>query len=265
MSRSQPTLQNPAKHFFEWKGGTGTLEFYDKEQEKRINVPLPFSFLPLDQLATITGYNSQVKGGYYSNEVRNTAKEPFVIKLKGGVVSTGLYKNDQGVAQIPKGAGYAKSIYLAHKTKTGEYIIGNFKAAGSALGAWIEFNNKFKPETGKVTISRGEVQQSPVGEFYPPVFKFEASTPEEDAEAVRLDRELQIYLSQYLSAPKIDDEHHDDTELSHDDDGKATPEQVARFEQLKAEKLADKQEDREIQERVREVFDEPINLDDIPF
>jgi len=176
------------------------------------------------------------KGSYYSNEVRNTAKEPFTVKLKGQTVYTGMYKNEQGIAQMPKGAGYAKSIYIVENTANG-YVIGNIKASGSALGAWIEFNNSCKPENGKVTIDRGEVQQSPVGEFYPPVFTYGHSTPEEDAEAIRLDKELQVYLSQYFAATHTD---HDEPD---EDDGKATPEQIADFERRKASKSQLKADD----------------------
>lgn len=242
MSRSQPQLQNPSLHFFEWKGGAGTLEYYDKEQEKRINVPLPFEFLPIDQLATITGFSKLANGSYYSNEVRNTAKEPFTVKLKGQTVYTGLYKNEQGIAQMPKGASYAKSIYIVHKTKDGKYVIGNIKASGSALGAWIEFNQKYKPENGKVTITKGEKQTSPVGDFYAPVFTYGSSTPEEDSEAIRLDKELQVYLSQYFAVTQA--EHDDRVPEDIDPElGKATPEQVQEFERRKASKQPLKADD----------------------
>jgi hypothetical protein len=265
MSRSSPQLQNPSQHFFEWKGGAGTLEFWDKELEKRVTVPLPFEFLPLDQLATITGFSKTANGSYYSNEVRNTAKEPLTVKLKGQTVFTGLYKNEQGMAQVPKGASYAKSIYIAHKTKSGEYIIGNLKASGSALGAWIEFTNKHSPESGKVTINRGEKQTSPVGDFYAPTFTYSSSTDEENEEAIRLDRELQVYLSQYFMAP-IDDHDSVETDEIDDTDTKATPEQLRDFEQRKA-KLADKQDDDDIKSLLESLpgDDKPINPDDIPF
>lgn len=230
MSFSNPTLTNPAKHFFEWKGGSGQLEFYDKERQQRITVPLPFEFIPIDQLATITGYSKIAKSSYYSNEVRNTVKEEFTVKLKGQTVYTGMYKNEQGIAQVPKGAGYAKSIYIAHKTKSGEYIIGNIKAAGSALGAWIEFNKNNIVGNCKVVMTRGAVQDSPVGQFYPPEFKYESLTPEDFKAGIDLDKELQIYLGQYLSA-KPEDNHIDDN--VDQSVGLATPEQIADYEKRK--------------------------------
>lgn len=202
MSRSNPALTNPSTRFFDWKGGEGTLGFYDKEKEARITVPLPFEFLVLDELATITGYSKADESGFWSNEVRSTVKEELTVHTKKGTKYIGFYKNDQGIVQMPKGAGYAKSIYIAYKTKTG-YEIGNIKAGGSALGAWIEFGNSHIVGNGKVVMAKGEKQTSPVGDFYAPVFEYVHATPEEDAEAIKLDKELQIYLSQYLAAAQF--------------------------------------------------------------
>ena len=64
MSRSNPTANNPnpSARWFEWKGSTGKLVWYDKEQKVNNEVPNGFTFLVLDQLSTVTGYNSKVKG-----------------------------------------------------------------------------------------------------------------------------------------------------------------------------------------------------------
>lgn len=263
MSRSQPSLQNPAHRFFEYKAGEGTLQYYDKEKQERITVPLPFTFLPLDQLNTITGYSRPDKASYYSNEVRNSAKEEFVIKLKGAHVVTTLYKNEHGVVQVPKAAKYTKSVYIAYQ-EDGEWVIGNIKLAGSAMTAWIEFNQKYKPEQGKVVMSKGTKIEGEQGDYYPPAFQYLDATLEEDSIAVTLDKALQIYLSQYLAAPK-----HEDSELHVDEidesDMKATPEQIAEFEALKAKKL-ERDDDRATKERIEEIFNDGPGFsdDDIP-
>ena len=215
MSRSQPSLLNPSQHFFEWKGGEGKLEFYDKDKQERVNVPLPFTFLVLDQLATITGYSKQDKSNYYSNEVRNTAREELTVKLRGQTVYTGLYKSEQGIVQMPKGASYAKSIYIVHKNSAGEFIIGNVKASGSALGAWIEFNQKHKVENGKVVMTRGGMQESPVGQFYAPEFEYTSADPDENDTAIELDKQLQVYLSQYFAVSISHDEPEETPVIEH--------------------------------------------------
>lgn len=268
MSRSNPTLTNPAAHFFEWKGGAGKLQWYNKEAEKNVEVRLPFEFLVLDELATITGYNKRDESGFWSNEVRNIKRDTLYVKTRRGPFEAALYEN---LTQTLKGGGkYAKSIYIAHKGEGGKYMIGNIKAHGSALSAWIEFSKKHAVETGKVIMKRGEVQQTPKGDdYYPPVFEWAQTEEAENQEAVRLDKELQIYLSQYLAAPKGDEDL--DAAENLDDVGKATPEQVADFENrrqnaghgrsARADDLPPAKPDVVIED----IGDEPINLDDIPF
>lgn len=259
MSRSNPQLTNPATRFFEWKGQEGHLEFYDKEQEKRINVPLPFTFLSLDELSTIVGYSKRDESGYWSNEVRNVTKDMFVVRTKHGIAQQGLY-NDLATVRS-KGAKYAKSIYIAYKTREG-WEIGNIKAHGSALSAWIEFSKTCRPQNGKVTIARGEAQDAPTGQFYPPVYTYESSSREEDAVAMELDRELQTYLESYLKQPPITDVE--------DEIVNGVQEPVVVTDDIvqpsRSQKQEEKREDEEIKEIVHEVIeDEPINLDEIPF
>jgi hypothetical protein len=234
MSRSQPTLQNPAHRFFEYKSGAGVLQYYDKEKAERIEVKLPFPFLVLDQLNTITGFSRPDKASYYSNEVRNSAKEEFVIKLKGAHVVTTLYKNEHGVVQVPKAAKYAKSIYIAYQ-EAGEWVIGNIRLSGSAMTSWIEFNQKHKVENGKVIMTKGAKVKGEQGDYFPPAFEYLSAEPEEDSIAITLDKALQIYLSQYLSAPKHEDQPEDEGE--EEIDTKATPAQIAEFESLKAKRM----------------------------
>lgn len=271
MSFSNPTLTNPSQHFFEWKGGEGKLEFYDKEKKERITMPLPMEFIVLDELAKITGYSKPDKSSYYSNEVRNSTKEEFTVKIKGNIVFTGFYKNNQGIPQVPKGASYAKSIYIAHKTRAGEYIIGNITAAGSARSAWFDFTKKYVVGNGKVIIAKGAQQEAGTGPFYPPEFTYEHLTPEDYEAAMRLDKELQIYLNQYLSAPKIEDNH---LNTAVDQSvGLATPEQIEDFENKKRETFGNTDPMERVHEAnpmkpdvvIEDIEGEPINLDEIPF
>jgi hypothetical protein len=132
-------------------------------------------------------------------------------------------------------------------------------------------------------MDRGKKQQAPTGEFYPPVFTWDHSDGDDDETAKVLDRELQIYLNQYLSQPKSDEE----AELTVEDvkeAATATSEQLADFEQRKsraaaqAKELADDATVRrsladdgdpgpEGMDEVIDDFDpnEPVNLDEIPF
>src|SRR5580693_279783 len=95
MSRSNPQAgrtPNPAKRWYEFKGKKGVFQYYDPKKEENIIEKLPFVFIVLDVNATIRGYNKKAKSGIYSNEVRDTRAEPFVVKMFNGTkIASGLY------------------------------------------------------------------------------------------------------------------------------------------------------------------------------
>lgn len=272
MSRSQPALTNPAQHFFTWSGSKGQLEFYDKEKQERIKVPLPFEFLVLDELATITGFSEQDKSSYWSNEVKSL-KDEFTVKTSGGTKQIGLYQNLADVRA--KGAKYAKSIYIAHKNKAGEYIIGNLKASGAALTAWIELGSKQILQNGKVTVTGSTEGKKGTTVYQIPNFEWTHSDNEEDTAAIELDKELQIYLSQYLAANQSESQVDNSWNEVDQSVGLATDEQLADFEARKRQKLS-KNDDDGSMERVHQAnplntdiviedIGEEINLDEISF
>lgn len=206
MSRSQPVLTNPSKHFFRWSGSKGHLSYYDKELSEEVVVKLPFEFMPLDQLSTITGFCEQDKSSYWSNEVRSLRSE-LTVKTSMGTKEVGLYK-DLTEARA-HGAKYAKSIYCAYTdSETGEYVIGNLKAYGAALTAWIEFCRNKVVENGKVILTGSTEDKKGTNKYYVPVFEYQSCEPLEQETAIKLDKELQVYLSVYLNAkeePSNDD------------------------------------------------------------
>jgi hypothetical protein len=234
MSRSNPTPTNPAKKFFEWGGGTGTLHYYDKEKQERIEVKLPFEFLVLDELATITGFCEQDTSRYWSNEVRSVAKDEFIVKTSAGTKEAGYYRNLTDVRS--KGAKYAKSIYIAYREGDG-LVIGNIKAYGACLTSWIEFSRKHVVTNGKVILTGSEEAKKGATTYYTPTFAYVSASDEENEIAIELDRELQVYLSKYLSTDK--------------------PDEVQAEEEVKT-----------ISQAAREVFEEAteeIDLSEIPF
>lgn len=195
MSRSNPTLENPAKRFFTWKGGVGRLVWYDKEEKKEVEVKLPFSFMVLDQLATITGYDDKDESSYWSNEVRSVAKEMLTVKTSKGIKEVGLYKD---LKTRQWGAKYAKSIYIAYK-EGDEWVIGNLKASGAALTAWIEFGRRYKADNGKCAIMGSEEATKGATKYHIPVFEWTNADTSEDEIAIDLDKQLQTHLNQYLT------------------------------------------------------------------
>lgn len=262
MSRSNPTNTNPATRFFQWSGSKGMLLWYDKSQEKNIEQKLPFEFLVLDELSTITGYNKQMEAGFWSNEVRNTTKDEMFVRTKQGPFEAGLYANLTQTRS--KGGKYAKSIYIAYK-EGGEWVIANIKASGSCLSAWIDFSNNHATETGKITMSRGEAADAPTGQYFPPVFTWGKASPEEDSAAKELDRQLQTYLNQYMAVRRDEEGREIETDVPAAAP-LATPEQTADFERRKQEAAGKPVPTQQVDDVIIEdIGDEPINLDDIPF
>lgn len=212
MSRSQPTAKNPATRFFQWAGGSeaikgkdgktiyegGKVVYYDKDNGINVEVDLPFSFLVLDELVTITGFSDSEQSGFWSNEVRDLKESELVVRTKRGVRVRGSYNAIKDEAKS-MGAKYAKSVYIAYKNDEGELVIGNIKMAGAALNAWIEFGKKFDTEKCAVMIT--EAQQAKKGKnvYFTPVFEGRNVNDATDKEAKALDDQLQSYLRTYLA------------------------------------------------------------------
>lgn len=214
MSRSNPTIKNPATRFMQWRGGEtggGKVTYYNKETETEIDVQLPFTFLVLDELNAISGFNNNEKSSYWSNEVRNITKDTFVVKTKSGTKANGKYADLGDIKS--KGAKYAKSVYVAFKDETGELVIGNIRIMGAALTAWIDLQKQFDVSKCAVIITESPVKDKKgATTYFIPVFEVRNISDETESEAVALDRHLQAYLSVYLSSkPEADEiEEYDD-------------------------------------------------------
>ena len=196
MSRSQPIETNPAVKFFRWRGDDGVLDYYDKELKENVVVALPFEFLVLDELATITGFSKIDQSSYWSNEVRSTQREPFTVKTSQGIKQTGLYAELTDVRA--KGAKYARSIYIVYKDGD-DYVMGNIKAAGACLTAWIDFCKQYNPQNGKCTLTGKVEGKNGKTVFYSPTFKYDSCTEAEQEQAIEADKRLQVYLTKYLA------------------------------------------------------------------
>lgn len=212
MSRSNPAADgqsNPATRFFEWAGSTGKIKYYDKEAKQTYEIDLPFSFLVLDQLNTITGFNKRDKSGYWSNEVRNITTDPFTVKTKAGVKGENILYNSKAMADILAAGGkYTKSVYIAYQNDEKELVLGHLKLAGSAIGAWIEFTKANNVLNIAVVIEDATPAKNGTTDYFIPVFGARAVTPETNAKANELDSELQEYLGQYLSSKRVAPSEH---------------------------------------------------------
>ena len=201
MSRSNPTEStHPCERWMQWNGQKGIFEWYNKETEEKIPVK-DLTFLVLDELATIKGWDEANKAGIFSNEVRSTVTNPFLVKsFKGGEIANGLYKDIKDTIKA-NGARYNANVYVAFKNNEGVLVIGSVMLKGAALSAWMDFKKENK--TGVATqavrvIGAGKGKKGTITYKYP---KFELYPVDEDTnnEAVELDKVLQAHLEQYFN------------------------------------------------------------------
>jgi hypothetical protein len=201
MSRSNNTeITNPAVRFFKFSGDKGKFKYFDKERGEKgeeVFINLPFRFLVLDNLSTITGYCDADESGFWSNEVRNTKKEPLTVRTKKGIWIEGYYshfKDSLGNA----GGDFCQSIYIAFNDENNNLCIGNIKLRGAANSAWIDFRKKNKVFEGAVVVNRTQEATKGSTIYQIPVFEKIATKPETEEKAIALDKELQEYLNAYF-------------------------------------------------------------------
>lgn len=197
MSRSNNTTStNPSTRWFEWSGSTGQLKYWDKDKNENVFVDLPFTFLVLDQLSTITGWSDDAQSGIWSNEVRDLRIDDFTVRTKAGILAKGAYSTIKGL----NGARYTKSIYIAYYDDKKKLQIGNLKATGACLSAWIEFCRGKDVYKGAVVLSGAEKAKKGATTYFTPVFEVKDKVSEEtDAAAKELDVTLQAYLNDYFA------------------------------------------------------------------
>lgn len=202
MSRSNPSINatNPSTRWFEWDGESGVVRHYDKEAKENVIHKLPFSFIVLDELASVRGWHEKSKSGIYSNEVRDTRAKPFLVKtFKGETLAEGVY------AQIKDrlhslGGKFTTNIYIAFKDGNG-LKIGALQLKGAALSSWMDFRKGKTKEILSQAVSIVGTEHGKKGkiEFEKPVFEIKELSEASNDAAVALDKELQEYLTAYLS------------------------------------------------------------------
>jgi len=210
MSRSNPqdSAVNPATRWFEWNGEKGLVRYYDKEAKRNVDIGDDFTFLLLDQLGSVGGWNEASESAIYSNQVRDISQDLLIVKsFKGGILAEGVYREiKERVTSRGVGGQYIANCYVAYKDNGGGLKIGVVQFKGSSLHAWAEFTKAHRADVYKKAIRiKGSVDGKKGRiEFKTPVFHLTDTSPATDAAAVELDKELQAYLSVYLKKTKRD-------------------------------------------------------------
>ena len=197
---------NPATKFIEWKSNDKAFEYYDKETQKKVSIPLPFKFLVLDELHAVKGWNDATSSGIYSNEVKFISKEIMTVKpFKGNEIAKGLYK-DIKEKIVAAGGHYVKSVYIMLEDGS----LANLQLKGSSVQAWGEFTQKTRsrlPEEWVIVKTAKDGKKGAV-KFSMPDFSFERSLSDvENEQADACFDVLEAYLKAYLvkSEPVIEE------------------------------------------------------------
>lgn len=216
MSRSQPNerIPNPCTRWHEWNGEKGTPRYYDKELKANVDLKLPFEFVLLDRLSTITGWHNNSEAGIFSNEIRDTRDEPLIVrsfKLKESIAE-GLYTDIKDKVKA-NGGKFTLNLYIAYAEEAGTLALGSLRIHGAAMSAWFEFENdkanrsllytKGIRITSTLHGEKGSGKKAI--EWEAPVFEFYDLEGEENEQAAAIDRDiLQPYLRSYFKRTRIE-------------------------------------------------------------
>jgi len=221
MSRSNPqqNLTNPATRWMEWNGEQGVVRYYDKEKKENVDLGADLTFLLLDQLGCVNGWHDPSNSGIYSNEVRDSRAEVLLVKsFKGGVIAEGLYKAIKDRVNTAGGSFHAQ-CYVAYKNGGGALSIGSLKFKGAALHAWAEFAKANRGDLDSKAVKIEGFTEGKKGRivYRVPVFKMVNTSAETDAQAVALDKQLQVFLDSYLKRNKRDQVEAPAQHVDHED------------------------------------------------
>jgi hypothetical protein len=210
---------NPATKFIEWKSNDKCFNYYDKEAQKNVEIPLPFKFLVLDELHCIKGWNDASSSNIYSNEVKFISKEVMTVKpFKGNEIAKGYYKDIKDKV-VAAGGHYTKSIYVMLEDGS----LANISLKGSGVQKWGDFTQKTRNRLADewVTVAKAEDGKKGAVKFSTPSFSFANSIS--DAEADLADEAFNIlesYLKTYLAKAEpviVEEEEEDDFEPTMED------------------------------------------------
>lgn len=194
MSISKPKISNPTTKFIDFKSEEVKFVFWNKEEEKNEEIKMPFYFVVLDELSTISGFCDKTQCGIFANEVHRISDEILRVRtFKGGESVTGLYKDISDEIKV-LGGRFTKSVYAMLVSENGNELV-NIKFRGAAFSSWLD--KKINPEQYTIGIVGVREKQKGKVTYNVPIFKAFKLDTERLNEAVKLDVLLQEYLKEY--------------------------------------------------------------------
>jgi len=163
-------------------------------------VPLPFRFLALKFVNSITGYDEQRKTGIFSNEVFDPRYEHFRVSGRdGSVIATGLYADiKEDLKRL--GGKFTRSIYAI----TPKGAIVNIRLKGGQIvnfGTIEKFGNRWRDEW--IQVTNFDIKSWKDGdqdkEYTVPIFSFAGTLT--DADEKRADDAYKLIKDYFDSKP----------------------------------------------------------------
>lgn len=210
MSLSKPVVNtsNPSLATFEWAGKKGSFKAYVNETKEKVEGITEMSFIPLDQLGNVSGWNKQL-GSCRSQETHSITSKPVkVFAWKDGassLVKEGPYKEVKEWGATV-GVKFHKIVYAMLTAPcvgldAGSIIKLDLK--GSSMSAWIEA----KPSDGElVTLGEATEGESAMMSFMVPAFNKGVASDSQLAIAMDCDKELQAYFKALKDAVEVEED-----------------------------------------------------------
>lgn len=199
MSRHEESIgrmPNPSQYFLEWDSEKNCFCYYSKEEQERKPFPLPFKFLALKFMNTITGFNEDTKQGIYANEVSDTRIEHFRVSYRdGSSLASGLYSDIKDEVNH-FGGRFTRSIYAI--TPKGK--IANIRIKGGQMlnfGVIEKFGNRWRDEWIEVKSYETKINPHSEREYTIPVFSFGGGLQQSDA--VKADKAYELIKAYFNS------------------------------------------------------------------
>lgn len=163
---------SPVKKYLEFKGGSGTISFYDKDKEERVELE-SLKIILVDDLASVSGFNEAESSGYNSNLLNpyDTGKIPFTVKSRVNgqftTVEEGIWKEIKNSPKL-SGAKYTRNLFAIADVGYG-YELVRLELNGSGLRPWLDLVDSDSQEIYNkvITITKGQLYTRKSGENVP--------------------------------------------------------------------------------------------------
>ena len=201
MSRSEQfneRKQSPVSAILEWKAKEtdGFFSVYDKEAGDIAVKEL--SFVLLGERSCVNGYYAKQNTGAWSNEVKDTTKEPMTVMYKkdGKVskIAEGLYKAIKPEVESA-GLKFHKAVYamVYNSDEVADGTIVKLMLKGAALYAWSQFRDSGGAKQG-IKFTGASIQQNGAIKYNIPLFEAEALAQDVSEESELAYEQVKSYL-----------------------------------------------------------------------